>query len=295
MARALLLGLSALLLLFSRAAAVTDGSINSANVTDFFSPVYEDTWIISNETLNQDCFWNRPSPVVNGMFPGPVVNVREGTRIIITVVNQQVYPMTIHWHGLKQYKSQWHDGVPGVTQCPIYQGESFTYNFSTEGHAGTFWWHTHYGVARNTVLGGFNVFPRWNTQNLLGRRALPPYVTKNFGGDETIILSDWYEADIASLDAGITQYPYQGWPPPDTLLLNGKTRKSCTGMWHMDVQPMKWYMVHVTNGALYASLNFAIQFHTIIPFNGEDGYMTPVKMHSLDIMSGQSYGILFYN
>ena len=25
---------------------------------------------------------------------------------------------SIHWHGIRQYQTNWLDGVPGVTQCP---------------------------------------------------------------------------------------------------------------------------------------------------------------------------------
>ena len=34
---------------------------------------------------------------------------------------------TIHWHGLNQRNTQWSDGAPYITQCPIPPGTSFTY------------------------------------------------------------------------------------------------------------------------------------------------------------------------
>lgn len=35
----------------------------------------------------------------------------------------------LHWHGILQKASQYMDGVPGVSQCPIPPGGSFTYTF----------------------------------------------------------------------------------------------------------------------------------------------------------------------
>jgi len=35
----------------------------------------------------------------------------------------------IHWHGIYQTDSQWMDGVPMLTQCPIPSKTTFTYKF----------------------------------------------------------------------------------------------------------------------------------------------------------------------
>lgn len=37
-------------------------------------------------------------PTVNGMFPGPPIEVNEGDRVIVKVTNKQVYPATLHWY-----------------------------------------------------------------------------------------------------------------------------------------------------------------------------------------------------
>ena len=52
--------------------------------------------------------------------------------------------VTIHWHGIWQRGSQYYDGVPFVTQCPIQQGNTFRYQW-TAGNAGTHFWHAHTG------------------------------------------------------------------------------------------------------------------------------------------------------
>lgn len=52
---------------------------------------------------------------------------------------------SLHWHGLLQTETPWFDGVPGVQQCPIAPGGSFTYRFRADLY-GTSWWHSHYSA-----------------------------------------------------------------------------------------------------------------------------------------------------
>lgn len=66
---------------------------------------------------------------VNRMIPGPSIQVCEGDKVVIDVSNKmEGMELTIHWHGVLQKGSQYYDGVPFVTQCPINQYETFRYN-----------------------------------------------------------------------------------------------------------------------------------------------------------------------
>jgi FtsP/CotA-like multicopper oxidase with cupredoxin domain len=76
----------------------------------------------------------------NGTVPGPTIRATEGDTLKVTVKNELDQDTSIHWHGLHIPNDM--DGVPGVTQDPIRQGESFTYEF-TATHAGTFMYHPH--------------------------------------------------------------------------------------------------------------------------------------------------------
>ena len=53
-----------------------------------------------------------------------------------------------------QNGTNWADGVPGISQCPIPAGSSFTYQFTLTGQYGTFWYHSHMG---NTMADGLLV------------------------------------------------------------------------------------------------------------------------------------------
>lgn len=52
---------------------------------------------------------------------------------------------SIHWHGIRQFKSMQMDGVNGVTECPIAPEDSFTYVWDTWQY-GSSWYHSHYSV-----------------------------------------------------------------------------------------------------------------------------------------------------
>lgn len=94
--------------------------------------------------------------LVNGVFPGPLIEANWGDTIQVTVHNRITGPeegTALHWHGLLQKTSQWFDGVPGVQQCPIPPGGTFTYTFVADLY-GTSWWHSHYSAQYNAGILG---------------------------------------------------------------------------------------------------------------------------------------------
>ncbi len=76
----------------------------------------------------------------DGSVPGPVLRLRQGQPVRITVENELNEDTTVHWHGIRLPNAM--DGVPGLTQPPIKPGENFVYEF-TPPDAGTFWYHPH--------------------------------------------------------------------------------------------------------------------------------------------------------
>lgn len=80
--------------------------------------------------------------VVNGQFPGPLIEANWGDFIEITVTNDlpvssqsQGEGTSLHWHGFLQADTPYYDGVPSVQQCPITPGSSLTYKFRAD-HVG---------------------------------------------------------------------------------------------------------------------------------------------------------------
>lgn len=83
----------------------------------------------------------------NGTIPGPVLRVVHGQRLRAKFVNTSGEPGTIHWHGMILPNDM--DGVPGITQAAVPNGQSFLYDYVPDP-PGTRWYHDHVsdGVAR---------------------------------------------------------------------------------------------------------------------------------------------------
>jgi hypothetical protein len=80
---------------------------------------------------------HRQMMLINGEFPGPLIEINEGDELSINVVNKASNSTAIHWHGIFQNGTNWMDGAAGVTQCPIAPGRSFQYRFNVTGQSGT--------------------------------------------------------------------------------------------------------------------------------------------------------------
>ena len=75
----------------------------------------------------------------NGSIPGPTLRVRQGTTVLVNVVNAGDLEATVHWHGLRLENR--YDGTP-ETQAPIPVGGSFTYRLRFQD-PGVYWYHPH--------------------------------------------------------------------------------------------------------------------------------------------------------
>ena len=75
----------------------------------------------------------------NGSVPGPVLKVREGSRIVVNVENRGDLEATVHWHGIRLENR--YDGTHS-TQAPIEIGERFEYRLEFPD-PGAYWYHPH--------------------------------------------------------------------------------------------------------------------------------------------------------
>ena len=80
---------------------------------------------------------------INGTVPGPLLRLKEGQRVRISVTNTLDEDTSIHWHGLLVPFEM--DGVPGVSFPGIPPGETFVYEFPII-QSGTYWYHSHSGL-----------------------------------------------------------------------------------------------------------------------------------------------------
>ena len=77
---------------------------------------------------------------INGVLPAPLLRLREGQTVRLSVTNTLDEDTSIHWHGLLVPFQM--DGVPGISFPGIPAGETFVYEFPIR-QSGTFWYHSH--------------------------------------------------------------------------------------------------------------------------------------------------------
>jgi len=75
----------------------------------------------------------------NGSIPGPTMRVREGSSLVVNVVNEGDLEATVHWHGLRLENR--YDGTH-ETQAPIPVGGTFSYRIEFPD-PGIYWYHPH--------------------------------------------------------------------------------------------------------------------------------------------------------
>lgn len=80
---------------------------------------------------------------INGTVPGPLLRLRQGQNLRLTVINELDEQTSLHWHGLLVPFQM--DGVPGVSFPGIPARSSFTYEFAIT-QSGTYWYHSHSGL-----------------------------------------------------------------------------------------------------------------------------------------------------
>ena len=80
---------------------------------------------------------------INGTVPGPLIRLKEGQHVRLSVSNQLDEETSIHWHGLLVPFQM--DGVPGVSFPGIPPGQTFVYEFPVK-QSGTYWYHSHSGL-----------------------------------------------------------------------------------------------------------------------------------------------------
>lgn len=96
----------------------------------------------------------------NGTLPGPEIRVTEGDKVRFLVTNKLPESTSIHWHGLITPNKM--DGVPFLTQAPIKNGETFTYEFVAKP-SGSHMYHSHHNAMEQVgkgLLGAFIVEPK---------------------------------------------------------------------------------------------------------------------------------------
>jgi FtsP/CotA-like multicopper oxidase with cupredoxin domain len=73
---------------------------------------------------------------VNGTLPAPIIRLKEGQTVRLSVTNTLNEDTSIHWHGLLLPFQM--DGVPGISFPGIKPKQTFVYEFPIR-QSGTYW------------------------------------------------------------------------------------------------------------------------------------------------------------
>jgi manganese oxidase len=93
----------------------------------------------------------------NAQSPGPLIEAVEGDRVRFLVTNNlpEGVHTTVHWHGILLPNGM--DGVGGLTQKHIRNGETFKYEFTLRQH-GTYMYHPHFDEMAEMGMGMMGMF-----------------------------------------------------------------------------------------------------------------------------------------
>ncbi|KAK4982538.1 hypothetical protein LTR50_007698 [Elasticomyces elasticus] len=237
-------------------------------------------WTVTNETLAPDGV-SIPMLVVNGQFPGPLIEANWGDWIEVTVTNGLVAEGTaLHWHGFLQTGTPWYDGVPGVSQCPIAPGKNFTYRFRAELY-GTSWWHSHLSAQYINGLVGPIVI----------------HGPKSAGYDidlGPVMLSDWFHDYYVNLVQQVFVATPVGpvFPPmANNMLIQGKANYDCNntalpctpnaGVAQFKFQCGKKHLLRLINHSAEALIFFSIDGYNMTVISND---FVPVNPYSTDLV-----------
>ncbi|CAL7934818.1 unnamed protein product [Xylocopa violacea] len=230
--------------------------------------------------------------IVNRQMPGPPIEVCQGDRIIVDVVNLlHSESTTMHWHGQHHVDTPYMDGVPYVSQCPISPGSTFRYDYiATE--AGTHFWHSHLGFQRGDGVFGaliVRVPPKKNWHDAL------------YDIDEhTVLITDWTHQ--LGIDKFLSHHHAGGDNKPPNLLVNGlgrfavyqNRRRNATSV----VMPIATFTVKrnarhrfrlINAEFLNCPIEMSIDNHTVRVISTDGRDIEPVEAESLVSYAGERF------
>ncbi|KAH6830905.1 laccase 5 [Perilla frutescens var. hirtella] len=212
---------------------------------------------------------------VNGMYPGPTLEVNNGDTLVVNVVNR----------ALRQMRSAWADGPEFITQCPIRPGESYTYRFTIQGQEGTLWWHAHSSWLRATVYGALIIRPKQGDSY--------PFTKPN--RETPLLLGEWWDANPIDV---VRQATRTGAAPniSDAYTINGQPGDlyNCSSKDTITV-PIKTgetNLLRVVNSALNQELFFKVANHKLTVVGADASYVKPFTTSVIMLGPGQTTDVL---
>ncbi|PVH69665.1 multicopper oxidase [Cadophora sp. DSE1049] len=245
----------------------------------------EYNFIITNTNIAPDGF-ERPGMVINGQYPGPLVEANWGDILRINVFNNltNLNGTSIHFHGVRMLNQNFEDGTPGITECPIPPNSSKTYEFRVIQY-GTTWYHSHFGLQ----------YP----DGLTGPMKFYGPTSQNYGVDlGPIMVNDRLHAPASSL----YYLELEGTPPVASSILMQSQGIYLCQPGEPCIQRTNYYTVNFTAGTAYkmslinsetdTRLTFWLQDHSFTIVGTDFVAIEPYVTGTINIAVGQRYEII---
>ncbi|KAF8241757.1 hypothetical protein K440DRAFT_608195 [Wilcoxina mikolae CBS 423.85] len=231
--------------------------------------------------------FTRMGQVVNGTYPGPLIEANWGDRLIIHITNyltprlapkpQEVDSKgtTVHWHGIRQYKTTESDGVNGVSQCPIRPYESYTYEWQATqyGHS---WYHSHYSLQ----------YP----DGLYGPLLIHGPTSANWDIDAgVLIVSDWIHLNLS---IAFVVFLLRAFPTTSLIASSSNCTGNSGSRHEIFVQTGKKYLLRIVNTSANMQFLFSVDNHMLDVVQTDFVPITPYRTERLPIGTGQRYTVI---
>lgn len=227
---------------------------------------------------------------INFQLPGPTIQVCKNDIIVVHLINEaEGIATSIHWHGMKQIGTQFNDGVPYLTQCPIPYNSEFRYIFRAID-VGTHFYHSHSGNQKADGLYGALIVREPTIDN---------EIVKSYDYDlpqHTLIATDWMHAFSDNFLPGIVKRSTL----IESMLINGRGRFMNKDFEYSDtpipvfyVQRGKKFRFRLINSATnVCPYQFQIENHNFTIISTELSYVEPFVANTLIYLSGERYDVV---
>jgi suppressor of ftsI len=204
----------------------------------------------------------------------PLIEVREGDELDITLINELEDETTLHWHGVRLPPR--HDGAPWDAVAP---GDSRQYRYAfSEGSAGLHWFHphSHQGTARQVahgLAGALLVRPR--------QEVLPTEIEEHL-----LVVSDLR----LSADGEVAPHTAEDWMngrEGELLLVNGQREP------RLDVPPGTTLRLRLINACAGRYLRLRLEEHELTLIGTDGGLIEqPQPLDELLLTPGERADLL---
>lgn len=180
--------------------------------------------------------------------------------------------------------------MPGVTQCPIAPGETYTYKFKATQY-GTSWYHSHFSLQ--------------NAFGLVGPIVIHGPTTANYDVDlGPVLLSDWFHSNVWDVWSDTQKAVSLNQPKAQNGLINGLNPYNCTisnidpkcvggaKRFELQFEPGKRYLLRVVGVLMNAYQKFTIDGHMLQVIAVDFTPIVPYMTDNIIVASGQRYDVI---